>query len=356
MVAFTLVAEHKSGGITPAGIGERCVAGGKQILLIVGNGFTISFWQTHRDTLARWHPSRPLSFELPTPGDERTPLLDNLPRLKTVLERTRAERPDAPDFDLLRDALAYARGGESASSIRTGDAKGNARARQFVELESRHFLAIAYSHFHSRTIALSRDRWSWQRWFLQHRDAAFHVVSLNYEMTLEMTLASIGRLGQPQWGIGRGAVVVFKPHGSINYDLRIASRAVAGYPLRHFIGWNDGPVFIIPGTELYAPRVEPVAVLPHERSMYVDSVWNRGGFQEYKRVAPDATHVVIVGISYTPADRPEIDYFLDRIPRTAILYVVDPNPSTELLEAITRRDLTHVLAVDPPDLEADPTT
>jgi len=65
--------------------------------------------------------------------------------------------------------------------------------------------------------------------------------------------------------------------------------------------------------------------------------WVRAGRRRWRDIAPRIRHVVIVGLSYWPCDREELDEFISALPRDARIYMANPSPPHDWLQRLSQR-------------------
>jgi len=296
----------------------------RKIAVLVGNGLAISLYHHLHPALKAWHPSSPLSWAFFAPGNPALPLHEAFPCFAYDVQETRKEVPGGNDFDVLRRFLDRVRG-DSAPPY-------GAQAA----VEARHFLALAFSHFQHLVWSHSAEDWSWYEWFRVYAPEIRVGISFNYDLILE-DLMSLGAGSVPIRPFPHSADSrwVFKPHGSIDYELETAVVPNLRYPLTSLFDMNDAPLRIIRRQQLLKPRIEPVAVLPGEETPYEDGSWVDPGFALIDDVGLQFTDIVIIGHSYGAPDRAEVNRILDALSPSTRAYVADPNPSAALLKKLS---------------------
>ena len=83
----------------------------------------------------------------------------------------------------------------------------------------------------------------------------------------------------------------------------------------------------------HAPYV-PVVVLPYERNPYKGHAWCQPGFDFIGALAKQYTHCIFVGLSYHPADREEIDQFIDQTGKDCIIIHANRSPDADFTKKV----------------------
>lgn len=141
------------------------------------------------------------------------------------------------------------------------------------------------------------------------------------------------------------------PHGSCDFD--ISNRAIS-IPLQSRLGTltslNDsfGQVEIVPKERLLEPRIESDIVLPFESSAQLHLRWVRQGYEAMNKIAGTVDGCIIVGISYQPCGRPEIDSVVDAVPMNTPIKLIDPRRKEDLFSKLKTID-PKVKTVHPDD-------
>ena len=84
---------------------------------------------------------------------------------------------------------------------------------------------------------------------------------------------------------------------------------------------------IVPHEALLEPRTEADIVLPMEFSPQLDLTWVRQGYDTMANMARTIDTCIIVGLSYQPCDRKEIDSILQEVPSSTQILLVNPTPN-----------------------------
>jgi hypothetical protein len=304
------------------------------ILLIIGNGFSTDLCQYLKLNI---NPSSPFRFDVLDPFESNRKLLDTLTRVKKIIE----ENPKKGDFDIVQDFVRnHPRNKEDA----------------WVHCELRHYFALAYSHLYEIVLSGWKKDWRWQRWIERNYTEISGVFTLNYDLILETTLnkSSLNyyRIGSTEEDQSVG-IPIFKPHGSCDFD--ISNRAISMTPeirLKNLTFLNDyvvngkGRIQIVPKSNLMEPRTEADIVLPFEFSPQTKLTWVRQGYRTMEQIAETVDTIVIVGISYQPCDRHEVNAIIEKIPKNSEIKLVDLNPNVEFVEKLERTS-GRVRIIDP---------
>lgn len=295
----------------------------RSIALIVGNGLTIDFLSSHTSNgLDIWHPGRPVTWNIHSPEDPSTKLIDrpDFSWLKRGVLAAVEEDPQWSDFEKIR------RGFDLCAS-------GDADRRPYLEQACR-FLAESYVYFHQMSDHLLDDTWRWIAWLRATSSSLRFAVSFNYDLVLERALS---RAGIPSGRIGiadESGLPILKPHGSIDF----VTSAVPNYPSIRVMG-SDFPQRRLERDELTKYRAECNLVLPLQESHLRHHQSVIPGFDLWSQIAPSLTHVIIAGLSYWDVDRPEIDTLLDGLAPGTTVTIVNPIPPPSLVEAADARRL-----------------
>jgi hypothetical protein len=300
------------------------------LAIVVGNGFTLDC--TSQLGLTGLDVTRPVDWAFRIPSQPEVDLRDALPRFHEAFERVRDIRPDATQFDLLRELVGV-----------------QAQAGSDSEVEARHFLALAY-RFLSHVLANGPlEHWRWAHWFRDHAHLIVTTASFNYDCLLEEVLRRSGRRYHRMHNVAPGTVRVFKPHGSADFDLAGLVKGNLSYPLRVYGYMNNAPLRIVPRHEWSQPPSEPLIVLPYEANPYTSFQWVAPGYSMFRRIGPELTHCVFIGLSYHRSDRPEIDHFLYSTAPSCRIIVADPTPPPDFVNAVLSSGRECFLWTDGPE-------
>ncbi len=290
-----------------------------RILLIVGNGLSIDLYKYLGLNIA---PSSPFSFNVPDPFNNTKKLLDTLTKVRNLIK----SYPSLTDFDIIQDFV---------SNYLKED-----QEHQWMHSELRQYLSLAYSYANYQVLHRWKKGWRWEQWLRKHHESIAVVVSLNYDLTLETALQQSSfkyyRIGSMEEENHIG-IPIFKPHGSCDFD--ISSSAISMPPqnrLRNLTFLNDyvingrGRINIVAKEKMLEPRTESDIVLPFEFSPQTQLTWVRQGYEAVNQIAKTTDACIIVGISYQPCDRLEVDFIVDAMPSNTAIQLVDPRPDGDL--------------------------
>ncbi len=193
--------------------------------------------------------------------------------------------------------------------------------------------------------------WPWTQWLCRYAYAVDAAVSFNYEMLLEVVLQNYSKL--KLWGMTDEArsdrVLVFKPHGSIDYTTSTTTWKDVSLPTDRYLAYSNSDMRLMMPGELRDVRPQPFAILPTEASHFVEHWQFQMCFDRWKTtIAPRLTHVVIVGLSYSLCDRSEIDELLSAVSPRAKIVVADPYPSEDLKAMILESGRPYTQWLDGP--------
>lgn len=304
-----------------------------RVALIVGNGLSISYCDAAGAPLDGWHPSSPLRWDVPNPSNLDAPALSELPHLDAAIREARESSSSQSDFAIFERLLRLESRGEE------------------LLVEARHYICLAYARFQAAADSSRPAGWLWQNWLNNHRAVLTCVVSLNYDLILERSLAR-ANISIRGFGITheRHGLSLLKPHGSIDFDAREGLFAIRGVasPPRYLISQNDTPLRRVSAEELFAWRTDLNVVLPGELSFARDFQWAKSGYEYFNGLASTWSDCVIVGVSYAVCDQPEIDSLLDGFSPGTRVHIVDPKPPSGLCEAVLVRGLRLHCGDSPP--------
>lgn len=310
-----------------------------RILLIVGNGLSIDLWKYLGLDI---DPSSPFSFEVPDPFDNDKKLLGTLTRVRDLIK----SHPTLTDFDIIQGFI---------NNYQKTD-----QEHQWIHYELRQYLSLAYSYANNNLLHHWKKGWRWEQWLREYHERIAGIVSFNYDLTLETILEQSSfrycRIGsREEEGDDVVGIPIFKPHGSCDFD--ISSRFIHMPPqsrLRNLTSLNDytnhgkGRIEIVPEERLLEPRTESDIVLPFEPSQQTQLTWVRQGYETVNKIAETVDSCIIVGISYQPCDRLEINCIVDAVPINTAIEFIDPMPNVDL---VTKLKMIHikVKAIHPDD-------
>ncbi|KPN94554.1 MULTISPECIES: AbiH family protein [Lysinibacillus] len=290
----------------------------RKFALLVGNGFTLDFIDSQNVDL---HSSFPLK-NFKSGKIDFTNFIEHLPYIKKELFGQ-----EINDFDAITNF---------ASKYEIGS---------FEESQLRHFLSMSYSNFQFYLDTLEFSKWKWSKWLKQNKEHLNLAISFNYDLVLERALKSANirysRIGTTE---PVRSVSVLKPHGSIDFDIP-NNTLIGHHPYQHrfsnSLTLNDiGYVGVLPKWEWVLPRNEADIIPPSVHNYQKKLRWIQKMFNRYASYAQDLEALVIIGISYGNVDRPEIDFFLEKLPKDAKVYIAHPKPEIDLVKKIESLGLT----------------
>lgn len=278
------------------------------ICMLIGNGFTIDFSEK-----IGLNPSQPLSFF----NHEKISYHKFLPKLPAIQHEL---FPMARQHD--NDYTAIEKFMESPAYNWDRDC------------QLRRFLSLSYANLQIQLENHNIAQWHWTNWFRKNKADLSIVVSFNYDLLLEKSLAAAGvvyyRTGSTEVENG---VPIIKPHGSIDFD--IESTYPSSLRWKEVTALRDkGQVETVPKSEWQEPRFEADIIPPHKENYQRSLRWVKEGIETYKEHASDVDRLIIVGHSYNDADKREIDQYLKSLTAGTAVFVVDPQPNGALLKKI----------------------
>jgi hypothetical protein len=296
------------------------------VLLVVGNGLAMDL-AGHFPGLRKWNTQRPLSWRIPAPGRQGVPLLDVFPRAKYRIAEAQAPcGATATDFDVFDAALKAA-------------ALGSDPIKELVEI--RHFVTMSYAAYQMQADRfVTAEAWPWGQFIGSIAERLQGVISYNYDLNAETVLETrtvLRHLALPS--VGRDGLPISKPHGSIDYVP--ASDMISGpkprYPVERFFEMCDVPIQRLPRYGLSAPRIAAQVVIPTEASGFTQFQWVKPGRTWVHAAGRGTKFLILMGVSYWPVDRPELDEIMDAVPESATAIVGNPRPDSALMARLGTR-------------------
>lgn len=309
----------------------------RKFCLLIGDGFTKDFVGKSLNTSKPLSNFNSNSISYNGLFSRISPIIDDLKTLSTEFN---------DDFEAVRVYLKYHEYDDT------------------IECQLRRFLAIAYSKLQLELDKQEKSDWRWLRWLKENKDELSFVISFNYDLLLENTLRDISlpyfRTGTSETEPG---VPVFKPHGSIDFDLEVhfdtRKTKFTWYDIANDIinrqsNWNmitslnqiDNSVKIIPKNHWLLPRFQADLIPPSQENYHKNLEWVNKGFNLYNDVSNNFTDLIMVGHSYSLCDRPEIDHFLERLHPNTIVHIVNPQILGDLTEKLESLNLGYRTIVD----------
>lgn len=315
------------------------------IALIIGNGFSISFNKHHKiekydDTQnpTKW----PLTF-----GSEGKPLIESFPEFKSFLNKHCTEK----DFFAFEKAADIYKSTERFANyfITTETDNGFEHRvteefkRDIIPIECRHFLCLSFSSYSIEAKAVLNKEWPWYRWLEANRSRISAICSYNYDLIIELLLGKINRSYYNEaMDYKFGALPLYKPHGSCDYETTGISIEGMKYPLTSYIDDNDFKIKRLPEQKLLSERIVPYCVIPNQENIYrhfQSMIKQEASFNKKLAVAD---YCLIIGHSYADVDKPEIDAALSKLKSGAKVVIADPWPSEDLLKKVKELGLESI--------------
>lgn len=308
--------------------------------LIVGNGLVFDYIQWLKIPLADWNPSNPTTWTSPPFLQDGRKLLDVLHRFSNFASAERQKLPDVTDFEIFDRILRRSKPVDPTTCW--GSPGHNERYQQWfeheaLEVEARHFLVCALVHSHLKLIKnVTMSEWRWFRWLKEIKDRLSCITSFNYDILLETALISNNISSyRPALAQGEsGHVPISKPHGSIDF-MSAMPQFPPTYPITNIDSRNNYPVIKV-SVDMRS-RGNAEIVLPAAASDIAHFQWVVAGNQSWMRLAPAIEHLVLMGLSYWPCDRIELDTLINAVPSTAIVHMCNPNPSADWIKVLSAR-------------------
>lgn len=315
------------------------------IALIIGNGFSISFNKHHKfeqyaDTQnpTKW----PLYF-----GNEGKKLIESFPRLKRFLN----EHADKQDFQTFEQAAEiYKNFDEHAEHfIVTKTQDGyigeltEAFEKDIIPIECRHFLSIAFSNYSIDAKAALNKKWPWYKWIEENRSRISAVCSYNYDLIIELVLEKLNRSYYNEaMDIKFGAIPLYKPHGSCDYETNGIAVEGLHYPVNSYFDNNDLEIKRLNFENILSVRIIPYCVIPNQRNIYSHFRPMIRQEEIFNKKIAEVDYCLIIGHSYADVDKPEIDASLSKLKKGVKVIIANPTPSDELLHKIAELGLESV--------------
>ncbi|WP_414147546.1 hypothetical protein ACMGGR_18505 [Erwinia sp. BNK-24-b] len=289
----------------------------KSLALVIGNGFSIGFNAYHNIS---YNTLNPLAWDVRNPEREEL-LIDALPSLKNFIRATHHSN----DFELFDAALALYNERDDYETC-------------ILISECRHFLTLAFSQYSLAIANTLKKSWPWYRWIKEHRQNIKCISSFNYDLLIEKLLKKIVisfyDASSPPL---TGRVMLHKPHGSSNYDAHprsIVFNEDYRYPLKNCNDRNDTAFVRIGDFNLNKSRLEPLCVIPNEHNIYSHYQTMLPHDISFHKKLSSCDFCLIIGHSYAPCDRPEIDKMLSSLPLDAKVIICNPKPPEDLKKKI----------------------
>jgi len=276
--------------------------------VLIGNGFTIDFVKPNG--LNSSQPLNCFDNEYITYDD----FIDYLPEVKAKLIANQ--------------------GGDHFRAIK--EFREEYQYNNTAECQLRRFLAIAYSKLQITINELDMNQWKWFLWFKRNYFDLSFSVSFNYDLLFERVLRELNvkyyRTGTNE---KKSRIPIFKPHGSIDFDLSRNSIFIGGDLWSITTALNDVEYLDIVSSEKWLePRLEADIIPPLATNDHMNFQWYQEGLSIIKKKAKEISHFVIIGCSYCEVDRLEIDTILKSLKKGTKVILCNPHPIEELVERI----------------------
>ncbi|WP_117149017.1 MULTISPECIES: SIR2 family protein [Paraliobacillus] len=298
----------------------------RRMFILAGNGLSVDlihYLQLKLDT------SSPLkSFH--NPNIKFDPFIN---KLDTIKNKLMPLSHNQSDFDAMNEFLDF------------GHWK---KYDQQNESELRKFLALSYSTFQLEMDKYNLVQWPWTMWMKKYRKDIIGLISFNYDLILENAFRQAHPItGYHRVGTNneRGGIPLFKPHGSIDFeiapDLRTAEDNTSTWSAR--MNGNQihksnrkGFVTTVSYHDVDDFRLQPDLIPPTQENYHKERAWIQDLFKSYSNCVQhfDVNTFVIVGHSFGNPDRKEIKYFISELPKGCSFYIVNPSYNSEAIQEL----------------------
>jgi len=283
----------------------------KDILLVVGNGISISIHKNY-PIANQLNPSNPLSWNFKIEQNPSIAWQDAFPKLNSYINKM----GKVDDFEIFRNIHSEENDFE-------------------LEVESRHFLALAYAYYSINTCV--PHSWEWVKFLKKHSKSLLSVISFNYDLIAENALIKAGQ----NWNYGgylESHIPILKPHGSCQLEVHpmAISMGPQKYPLNNWLNLNDTPAYYLKREDYMKPRKEGLCILPHESNKYIEFQWQEAFWDNAAEKADIIEKCIIVGLSYHPVDRLEINRIIDLLKSDAVIHLCNPSHDPDLISYIEK--------------------
>jgi len=234
-------------------------------------------------------------------------------------------------------------------------------ARHFKKADSREYetlishLLRLYLHSAFIWFDLECEKYDATNWFWTHLFALIcprlgAIISFNYDLILERSMPAFSNyclkyIVKNNHFLSKSTIPILKPHGSINF--RIADGV---FHFEDSDGVNSNRNIytgnaIITGCN-YPIKVvnDPTSfgfvsdiILPNEYSFSTSFQWVKPGYDMLKSMRGRFTECLIVGLSYSEPDQPELNRIFDLLGQNTKFTIVDPRPNPMLKSELSRR-------------------
>jgi hypothetical protein len=291
----------------------------KDTFLIVGNGISIDFSKTF--STFGLHPSRPLSNLENQEKVDINYFLKYIPDIENLLLTVNNKMRDN-HFEAIEEYFN--------SILDTPDFYKK-------ETQLQNFLMVLYGIFQKEANMLDYSEWKWTKYFNKNAERIALVASFNYDLLLETAIKnSNNTYNRLRSNESPGDIKIFKPHGSIDFDLS----GLIGIPnfdprIHEVYNNNSDSVTVISSNKWKEPRMQVDIIPPNSTNYHRNKrAWIDEGYKESLMLLKQnrIKHVIIAGHSYGQADREEINELINNITFKANFYFVNPYPAPQELE------------------------
>ncbi|NGP88309.1 SIR2 family protein [Fodinibius halophilus] len=198
------------------------------------------------------------------------------------------------------------------------------------------------------------ESWKWTDWLNSHINSIGAVISFNYDLVVEKLFKEFGvKLTPHEMNNESGDIFFTKPHGSINYEVNSSHVNVPKnqYPLTIKIAGIDTPnIEIISDDQLHEPRKTSFLVLPNEYRKKLQ--WVENAYKHFSLIAQSYSHILFVGLSYWPKDRPEINKIVKGTSKKSTIIEVNTSPQEGFKEYVTELNRAYEFWKSDPEIRA----
>jgi hypothetical protein len=134
-----------------------------------------------------------------------------------------------------------------------------------------------------------------------------------------------------------------KPHGSLDFGISNKDILMDYYSILKSLTYlcDTGILEVVPKWEWPIPRTQADIVPPSLSNFQRQLKWVDTNFQDFESKASELNAFIIIGSSYWDVDRPEIDFFLDQLPKNSTVYIGNPEPDKDLTKKIISLGLSY---------------
>jgi hypothetical protein len=289
--------------------------GKKNILLYIGNGFTLNYLDHFNIEL---NSSKPLAGFC-TKNISYEDIFSYYNEIKDYLNDKNLEQDNFKIIDHMLNSFS----GDDA-----------------LQCYFNRFLTIAYSKFQLELHKYNKiNDWDITKWLHLNRNYISDIVSLNYDLHLENCLKEAGisykrNFTKEEPYLLDRIVNVYKPHGSIDFDIL---NSIISCPdemrwrtiiTRKNVTMNGDTYQDIVGSDRWLlPRIQSDIIPPSQYNNLLDFSWIK---QTYLKLSKDITKIdsiINIGFSYSKVDQKEYNHLIESIKSPKVIKVIDINRS-----------------------------